>query len=215
MMRRPPRSTLFPYTTLFRSTIRNTDTTAIRTVTTGEDGVYRAAALLVGNYDISVEQAGFNTVVRRGTRLEVAQESVVNFTLEVGATLQQVEVVAEAAQVNTTSSSLGGLVNEDKVAQLPLNGRNFVDLTLMQPGVTTQLNPSGGAVGTGGTAFSSNGAPIRANNMLIDGAPMMNSYGSSTGSVAGTTLGVEGIREYRVITDWKSTRLNFSHIPLS
>ena len=109
--------------------VRSTDTGAMRTVLTAEDGAYRVPALAVGRYDITVELAGFNTVVQRGVELAVAQEAVVNFTLQVGAVSQQVEVVAEAALVNTTSSALGGLVNETSISELPLNGRNFIDLS--------------------------------------------------------------------------------------
>ena len=181
-------------------TVRNVDTDATRTTVTNEDGTYRLPALSVGHYDVTVELPGFNTVVQRGIELAVAQDAVVNVTLQPGTVTQQVEVVSDAALVNTTSSSLGGLVNETSVSELPLNGRNFMDLSLLQPGVTQQINLAPSA-GTGGPRFSSNGAPIFSNNFLLDGAPMVNIFGGSPGSAAGTTLGIDGIREYKVITN--------------
>lgn len=132
----------------------------------------------------------------------MAQELLVNALLEVGSSTQEVTVTAEAPLVNTTASTLGGLVNDEKLADLPLNGRNFVDLALMQPGVTNDSNfPNSNAQGgTLGLWFSSNGAPIRSNNSSLDGAPMTNIRGTTSGAI-GTTLGVDGIKEYRVLTD--------------
>src|SRR5262249_858021 len=100
----------------------------------------------------------------------------------------------------TTSGALGGLVDERKVSELPLNGRNFIDLTLLQPGVTQQRNLAV-AASTVGTWFSSNGAPLRSNNYLLDGAIKTNLTNGTSASQDGSTLGIEGIREYRVITN--------------
>ena len=145
-------------------TARSTETGQTRTAVSAGDGSYRFSALPVGNYEVRVEQSGFQAAVRSGFTLAVGQEAVVNFTLEVGAVTQTVAVTAEAPLVNTTSGSLGALVDEQKVAELPLNGRNYMDLTLLQAGITQMRN-----VGLNPTAvglwYSSNGAPIRnANN---------------------------------------------------
>ena len=102
-------------------TAHNVATGQTRTAGTAGDGSYRFTALPVGNYEIRVEHPGFQTQVRSGLTLTVAQEAVVNFTLEVGAIEQTVAVTAEAPLVNTTSGSLGGLVDEHRVADLPLN----------------------------------------------------------------------------------------------
>jgi hypothetical protein len=106
-------------------------------------------------------------------------------------------VTGEAPLVNTTSGALGGLVTDTKIEDLPLNGRNYVDLTLQQPGVALHQNHSSNDVGTW---FSSNGAPPWSNNAKLDGASMMTAAGGTSSSVSGTTLGVDGIQEYRVIT---------------
>ena len=123
-------------------TIVNTDTNDTRTATTGDDGSFRFPALGTGHYSVRVEKEGFKTETQTGLTLEVAQEMVVNTALEVGASTQEVTVTGEAPVVNTTNSSLGGLVNENKMADLPLNGRNYTDLTFMQPGVNITTNVS-------------------------------------------------------------------------
>ncbi len=184
-------------------TVRHVDTGQTRTVATAEDGGYRALALPVGNYEVRVEHPGFQSELRQGLTLAVSQEAVVNFTLQVGAVEQTVAVTAEAPIVNTTSGSLGGLVDERKVADLPLNGRNFVDLTLMQTGVAKHDRLTSSA-STVGTWFSSNGAPLRSNNYLLDGAVMQNVASATPGAASGSTLGVEGIREFRVVTNFFS-----------
>ncbi|MGH9786224.1 MAG: carboxypeptidase regulatory-like domain-containing protein, partial [Terriglobia bacterium] len=182
-------------------TARNVETGQTRTTVSAADGSYRFAALPVGNYEVQVAQSGFQSAVRSGLRLTVGQEALVNFSLQVGAVEQRVEVTAEAPLVNTTSSTLGGVVDEQKVAELPLNGRNFVDLALLQAGVQkSRIRTGGGSID--GTAYSSNGAPLASNNATLDGA-RVNSLGSSSTATSGTgnTLGIEGIQEFRVVTN--------------
>jgi len=180
-------------------TVLNTDISQTRTAVTGDDGAFRVPALLTGRYSVKVEKDGFKTETRNGLTLDVAQELAVNVGLQVGSSSQEVLVTGEAPQVNTTTSSLGGLVNDQKMADLPLNGRNYIDLSLMQTGVTQNKN-TGTLAGMGGTTFSSNGAPTISNNYLLDGTSMVNASGWGTASIAGTTLGVDGIKEFKVIT---------------
>jgi len=182
-------------------TARNVDTGQTRTTVSGPDGSYRLAALPVGNYEVQVTQAGFQSAVRSGIRLTIGREAILNFNLQVGAVEQRVEVTAEAPLVNTTSGSLGGLVDDQEISELPLNGRNYVDLALLQPGVQkSHIGGGGGSIE--GTRFSVNGAPLSSNNATLDGA-RMNSMGSSTiaTSTNGNTMGVEGIQEFRVVTN--------------
>ncbi len=182
-------------------TSRNLETGQTRTTTSAADGSFRLPALPVGNYEVRAEHSGFQTELRSGLTLTVAQEAVVNFTLQVGAVEQTVAVTAQAPLVETTSGTLGGMVDQQKVAELPLNGRNFMDLTLLQPGVEkTNISGTGGPI-MRGIWFSSNGASGRSNAYLLDGAPMQNLNGNSpAGSVNDSTLGIEGIRELRVVT---------------
>src|SRR4029077_5494605 len=152
----------------------------------------------------------FKTSTQTGLNLDVAQELVINPTLDVGSAAQEVTVTGEAPLVNTTTSSLGGLVNDQQIADLPLNGRNFIDLTLLQAGVQENSHPVGGGAGASGTWYSSNGAPPRSNNFSIDGALMQNQYGAGPNSIGATTLGVDGIKEYKVVTSMFSAEYGLS-----
>src|SRR6202007_3052401 len=128
-----------------------------------------------GNYQVTVTKDGFQTSKREGLVLQVAQEAVVNVAMSVGATSQTVEVTEQAPLVNTTDASVGNVVDEQKVTDLPLNGRSWANLTLEQAGVAqTFLNaPSATeAVFLPGVVFTSNGAPYRSNMTLLDGAVM-------------------------------------------
>ena len=183
------------------ATVRAThqDTGVSRTTTSGGNGAYRLPALPVGTYRVQAERTGFQTTVQSGLQVTVGQEAVLNFLLEVGAVTESVTVTAEAPIVNTTSGALSSLVDEKTVQELPLNGRNYNDLTLLLPGVNQ--NKTGGGTTVVGTQFSTNGAPVRSNLFTIDGTIMNDTDGNGSASVNGNTLGVEGIREYRLITN--------------
>src|ERR1700722_1737435 len=182
-------------------TARDTDTGQTRTAVTGDGGEYRLDALPVGNYELTAEKTGFKTEVQSGLTLTVSQQAVANLTIQVGEMSQTVAVTAEAPLVSTTTSSLGGLVDQQRIIDLPLNGRNYNDLTLLQPGVTQNVDIPGTGIGLNGTEYSSNGAPIRSNSYLLDGAILQNMYAANGASAVGNTLGVDGILEYRVITN--------------
>ena len=95
---------------------------------------------------------------------------------------------------------MASLVSESTIAELPLNGRNYVDLTLLQPGITQQTQENAGQ-GIAGTMYSSDGAPMRSNIVMLDGTLTINSGGLNASSIAGTTLGMDGVKEYKVITN--------------
>src|ERR1700733_332949 len=182
-------------------TIVNVESNFQRTAQTSDNGMYRFPALPIGHYNVKVQMTGFKTETQRDLTLDVAQEAVVNLTMEVGGVEQQVVVTAEAARVDTTTSSLGHIVDNRQVAELPLNGRNFVDLTLMQTGITQFQNNNFGTDGLFGQFYSSNGAPLRSNMYTLDGAIMGNIEAASASSISGLSLGLDGISEYRVMTN--------------
>ena len=179
-------------------TARNTDTGLTRTVMTGSDGSYRFNALPIGTYELQVKHEGFETETRSGLTLAIAQEAVVNVRIRVGAAAQNVTVSAEAPLVDTTNATLGGSVTEEKIQQLPLNGRNYLDLMSFQPGITQVTSVNGSTYV--GAEWVSNGATPRSNNILLDGAILQNAVGQNSASVSGSSLGLDGIQEIKVIT---------------
>ena len=183
-------------------TATNRDTALARTVQSGADGHYQLRGLPVGFYDVKSEASGFQSQNQQNLNLSVGQEAVLNFTLSVGAVQETVSVTAEAPLVDTTSGSLGGLVNEQRVTELPLNGRSFNNLVLLQTGISVHHPVSTTSTTSIGLAFSSNGAPVRSNYMTLDGAGLaVASLGLTGISPSGLMLGVDAIREFRVITN--------------
>jgi outer membrane receptor protein involved in Fe transport len=178
-------------------TVTNVDTGLTRTVKTTDDGEYRLPELPVGRYEVKGEHAGFKVVTRKGITLEVTQQAVINLDFQVGSTDQQVVVTEEAPMINTQDATLGGTVNETKMTELPLNGRNYIDLALLQPGVDKDKNQTNSE---GGTSFSVNGAPPRSNNFTLDGAILQTMLGRNP--VAGNSsdaLGLDGIKEFQIV----------------
>ena len=116
-------------------TLRNVETGISRTVTADERGMYTARQLGLGNYEVTAEASGFQTVVRTGITLAVGQEVLVNFTLQVGAVAERITITGEAPIVETTSSSVNALVEGQTIRDMPLNGRSFDQLITLQPGV--------------------------------------------------------------------------------
>jgi Carboxypeptidase regulatory-like domain/TonB dependent receptor len=185
--------------------VTNLDTNITRSFTTASDGSYNALELPTGNYQVEVTASGFKSVLRKGITLEVTQAPEINFTLEVGATTQQVTVTGEIPQVDTQDATLGNIVSQQSVQNLPLNGRNLVDLSILQAGVTPDLDSSG----NGATSFSANGAPPRSNNFTLDGSITTTQEGRNPAN-AGSTLGVDGVKEYRIITNGISAEYGMS-----
>jgi hypothetical protein len=176
----------------------NVETGLIYPTKTNDDGLYTFPSLSPGNYTITVEQTGFAKSIHPDIKLHVADTVAIDVTLTIGAVGETVTVTGGAPLVDTTTSSLGGLVDAKQIETLPLNGRNYISLTLMQPGVTLDANEQQNGI-YAGSWFSSNGAPIRSNNFMIDGAIMQDQNAGSTADFAGRTLGLDGIAEFRVL----------------
>ncbi len=178
--------------------IKHVETAQVRTAVTDGQGRYRVPSLPVGHYEITGQLEGFQTVVRSGVTLTVSQEAVVNFTLSIGSMSEQVMVSAAAPIVETTNSTVSALVDEQQMRALPLNGRSFDQLALLQPGVTTM--PFIGSDITSGTGKEVIVAGSRWGStlFLLDGTEI--TEGRNTSSASGNILGVEGVQEFRVLT---------------
>jgi hypothetical protein len=185
--------------------IMNVDTGLTREVVSDDAGRYVAPQLPVGNYSVEASQTGFQTEVRKGLELTIGRDLVVNLELTVGSINQQVEVTEAVPQVETTNASVAYLVDEKKIEDLPLNGRNYTQLATLQPGVSGfNLDRRDGVTGNG-NGMSLSGTQTRQNLFLMDGQDMNDSSGGTPGSAAGTNLGVDAIREFTVTTTNYST----------
>ena len=152
-------------------TLLNEATGVSRTVTTNTSGAYSFPDLPVGSYRVEVESAGFKTAVQTKVVINVADVREVNVKLETGAVTETVSVEANPNAVKTVGAEISGLVSGDQVRELPLNGRNFLQLTLLQPGVTADENLNTRDKGlAGGANISVSGGSITSNLWLVDGA---------------------------------------------
>src|SRR5215218_6732764 len=177
---------------------RNTETALTRTVVSGAQGRYAIPALPPGTYEIRIELTGFTPQVRRDVHLAVAETLALNVTMQVGGVALEEVVTAATPLVNTSTSELSYLVGSQAIEQLPLNGRNYTDLALLQPGVNSFPHRDGGSVVAHGLAMSVNGQDPRSNVYLIDGTVQNDMTNGPAGSAAGTALGMDTIREFRV-----------------
>jgi hypothetical protein len=181
--------------------VRNLDTGLTRTAVTNEQGLFTVPGLPPGRYEARASLPGFSTGVRPDIELSVGQEAGIDLVLKVGAAEESIDVVATAVMVDTRSSVLSALVPEKTIEELPLNGRNYINLATLQPGIINFVEKSGTSSSTRGVQLNINGMGGRSNSFLIDGANMKGYAGIATVTAADSTLGVETIREFRVVTN--------------
>src|SRR5271155_5410004 len=185
-----------------------TETGLVRTATTDSQGSYTLVELLVGHYRIEAEAKGFKKYIQEGISLDVNQTATIIIHLQVGIPTQEVRVQADASLVETTVTSLGKTVGESEVLDLPLNGRNFSQLGLLQPGVvpiTPGLAEAGGSL-RNGQAYAVNGQRPESNNFLIDGA---NNYNAVDGGLV-IQLPIDSIAEFHILTHTASAEFGHS-----
>ncbi len=176
-------------------------TGAGRELKTDAAGLYRVPVLQPGEYEVHVTATGFNPIARRGIQLAVGQNAVIDLKLEVGAVKEELTVTGAAPVINTTSGALSGLVGDKEIRELPLNGRSFQQLALLQTGVTPALSAGNDVVGGRAPKISINGARPEQNSFLLDGTDINNVYNKTPGSSAGVLLGVEAVLEFQVLTN--------------
>lgn len=153
-------------------TVRNRNTSFERTTQTDSDGNYQVAALPVGVYSVEVKIENFKSQMADQVTIEVAKTVVQNFQMDVGAISEQVLVSSDVPVIETATTSVGTVINQRTVQEIPLNGRHFVDLGLLIPGSVTP--PQNGFLtaplrGQGSFAFNTAGAREDTVNFMING----------------------------------------------
>jgi hypothetical protein len=165
-------------------TVTNTANNQIRQSVTNETGNYSVPYLVPGDYDVRVENPGFKTATRKNVTIEVGAVVRVDIKLEVGEATQQIEVTAAAPLLNTETVALGTVIENKRIVDLPLNGRDYLQLVTLSPNVTTEGGAGGGGGLQGGTrsqtSLSVAGQRLEYNRYTLDGVentdPNFNSY---------------------------------------
>jgi hypothetical protein len=175
-----------------------------REAKTDDAGHYLIPLLPVANYTLHVEFQGFQTTEQRDVRLQVDEALVLDFSLSPAAVASQVEVLATAVAVETTNPSLGQVITSQQVAQLPLNGRDFVQLASLTPGTTQETNPNSfftqGAdsevAARGSFSLSVGGSRPNSTDWLLDGVD----NNELTAGGIGIFSSIDDIQEFKVLT---------------
>src|SRR6266436_2767483 len=171
---------------------------------TDDAGHYLIPLLPVANYTLRVEFPGFQAVERRAVRLQVDEQRELDFTLSPASVASQVEVNATEVAVETTNPSLGQVITSEQVAQLPLNGRDFVQLATHTPGATAESNPNSfftsaasSEVATRGSfSLSVGGSRPNSTDWVLDGVD----NNELTAGGIGTFSSIDDIQEFKVLT---------------
>jgi Carboxypeptidase regulatory-like domain len=188
-------------------TAKNTETGAVRTAGTDDAGRYQIVSLAIGPYEVSVSKSGFQEAIRSGIRLVVGQEAIVDLTLQVSAVKAEVRVSEDAPLVSPTTQDISGLVGEQQVKDLPLNGRSYDLLLPLNPGIVnfTSLKTGGTGISnsTTGNNFAVSGNRPQQNIFLLNGVEYTGAAENNMqpGGTSGMLLGVDAVREFNVQRD--------------
>lgn len=149
--------------------VTNVDTHVARETVTNSSGFYQVLSVPIGNYSVSADHKGFNPVSTTASKLEINESLKIDIKLEVGTKTETVTVDSTATTVETINPTMGSTVSDRSVQDLPLNGRNVLDLALLQPGVLPADNPNNNSATSANTAFSISGGRNDSNTFILDG----------------------------------------------
>jgi hypothetical protein len=178
-------------------TATNVDTGLARSTVTNQSGIYFIAELPIGRYTVAAELSGFKVGTRTGVALRVADEVAVDFVLQAGDVTESVTVEASATPVKLVGGDVSGVITGEQVRELPLNGRNFLQLATLMPGVSAPdfLNVKDKGL-LGGSDLSVSGSDVTANMWTVDGANN-NDVGSNRTLLVYPSL--EAIEEFKIL----------------
>ena len=167
---------------------------------TDDRGRYTLPDLAIGQQEITAALQGFQQS-RNVIQLTVGQSTEVNITLGLGAVSESIEVSAAAIGIETRSSTFGTLVTREQIENQPLNGRDFSQLILLQPGAVQARSDNGDVLTGKGAKISVHGARTNQNAYLLDGTDILDALGRTAASAQGLVSGIESVQEFTVLTN--------------
>jgi Carboxypeptidase regulatory-like domain/TonB-dependent Receptor Plug Domain len=188
-------------------TVKSLDTGSERSTSTDDSGFYRVVFLPVAEYEIRVQKPGFTDAVRTGVHLVVGQSATVDLSLRVGGASQAIVVNADASLVSVSTQDISGLVGEQQIKDLPLNGRSYDELLTLNPGVVNFTWEKTGGIGvsnsTNGNNFAVSGNRPQQNLFLLNGVEFTGAAENNfqPGGTSQELLGVDAVREFNVLRD--------------
>ena len=186
---------------------KNAETSAVRTTATDDNGRYSLLSLPVGRYEIRASKAGFQDSVRTGIQLVLGQQATVDLRLQVSQSTAQITVTEDASLFGTSTSDVSGLVTENEVKQLPLNGRSYDLLLTLNSGIVNFTSQKTGGTGISNSTTANNfavtGNRPQQNLFLLNGVEYTGAAENNMqpGGTSGMLLGVDAVREFNVQRD--------------
>lgn len=190
-------------------TVLNTGTNAAFRTESNAEGFYIAPELPVGSYSVSAERTGFKKTIRSGITLQVDQRAQVDLTLQIGGVTESIEVTGEAPLVDTSSATVGKVVEQRRVTDLPVNGRSAFALMLIAPGVKPTAGPTASGFSDRGQQLSQvsiNGGPTSLNAFVVDGGNNNQSYYPDISA----NPAVDAVEEFKVQSNTMSAEFGFT-----
>jgi hypothetical protein len=188
-------------------TVRNLETGSIRSTTVDDSGKYVVLALPLGEYEIRGTKPGFQDALRTGIHLTIGQQASVDLRLQVGTVTSEILVRSDAPVVSTSTTDISGLVAEQAIKDLPLNGRSYDLLLPLNPGIVNFTSQKTGGTGISNSSTANNfavsGNRPQQNLFLLNGVEYTGAAENNMqpGGASGTLLGVDAVREFNVQRD--------------
>jgi hypothetical protein len=187
--------------------VENVETGAVRDVTTDSAGRYDVPLLPIGNYSLTAEKTGFQSKSKTGITLTVGQRATVDISLLIGAVQQTVTVTEAPETVAISTEDTSGLVGQNQVKDLPLNGRSYDQLLVLNPGIVNYTSQKSGGIGTSnsvvGNMFAVSGRRPQENLYLLNGVEYTGAseINVTPGGASGLLLGVDAVQEFAVVAN--------------
>ncbi len=176
-------------------TFVHVDTGQEFTTATSAEGLYRSVPLRIGEYRVEYESDGFKRAVRSGINLELQETAVIDVLLEIGEVTEVVDVTADAVLLETTEATQGQVINNQRIVDMPLNGRDYIQLALLSAGA---IRPIGGRFG----GYSAGGQRTTQNNYTLDGVDNNGLQIAAQGRRAEVVKpSVDAIEEFKISTN--------------
>ena len=175
----------------------NMGTRFARKAVTNSEGEYLIPSLPIGEYQVTVNASGFKEFTQTGITLQVAQNARVDGTLQLGSVTESVNVSGSALRVDTESTTVGGVIDRTRIADIPLNGRNVLSLAQLLPGVGQANIPTVVTFSRSGPTFTVSGSRENANNVQLDGTTFV----GAMGNVAQNLPSPDSLQEFRILTN--------------
>lgn len=180
--------------------LRNIDTGVVQTITTDSAGFYNFSSVTIGHYDVTFQMTGFKNYEQANVVINIGTARQVDATMPVGTSQQKVTVTSTQAQVDTVTAQMGEVIGSTEIENMPLNGRSYTDLLVLQPGVVSITTSKYGSLSP---ATLDNGLLSMSGAQDVHSGYIVNGADTFEGDEGGTEIipNLDSIAQFRIITN--------------